>query len=75
MVKVCTYQPAAQPSEQPSEYEHRFTLRQVVLWNLRTAHRASVLCRDGELQLSAQQVLCAMLGRWGKPSTVTTCGA
>jgi len=63
--KVCIYKPAAQPGVQPSACEHRFTLRRVVLWNLRTAHRASVLCWDGELQLSAQQVLCAMLARWG----------
>jgi hypothetical protein len=64
-VKVCTYKPAAEPGVQPPAPEHCFKLRRVVLWNLRTAYRASVLCWDGERKLSAQQVLCAMLGRWG----------
>lgn len=64
-VKVCTYKPAAQPGVQQPESEHRFKLRRVVLWNLRTGHRASVLCGNAELKLSAQEVACAMLGRWG----------
>ena len=64
-VKVCTYKSAAEPGVQPPAPEHSFKLRRVVLWNLRTAYRASVLCWDGELKLSAQEVLCAMLGRWG----------
>lgn len=62
--KSCRYQPACEPEVQP-EAEHCFDLRRVVLWNLRTAHRASVLCWDAEQKLSAQEVVCAMLGRWG----------
>ena len=64
-VKSCTYKPACEPGVQQPEPEHRFELRRVVLCNLRTQHRASVLCWDAGLKLSAQEVVCAMLGRWG----------
>jgi len=64
-VKVCTYKPVAEPGEERPAPEHSFKLRRVVLWNQRTKHRASVLCWDGELKLSAPEVVCAMLGRWG----------
>jgi len=46
------------------EPPHRFVLRRVVLWNLCTNHRISVLCWDGELLLSLEGVLTDMLGRW-----------
>ena len=65
-VKSCIYKPVAESGvEQPAEPEHHFKLRRVVLCNLRTEHRVSVLCWDGELKLSPQDVVCAMLGRWG----------
>jgi hypothetical protein len=63
--KACTYKSIAKPGEESPEQEHCFNLRRVVLRNLRTAHRASLLCWDAELKLSAPEVACAMLGRWG----------
>jgi len=47
------------------EPEHCFSLRRVVLWNLRTDHRARVLCWDDELALSPETVATGMLSRWG----------
>lgn len=42
-----------------------FKLRRVVLWNLRTDHRMSVQCWDGDLELSPEAIATAMLTRWG----------
>ncbi len=56
--KACTYRPETGP-------EQRFDLRRVVLWNLRTHHRAGVLCWDGGLGLSPEEVATGMLSRWG----------
>jgi len=36
-----------------------------VVWNLRTHHRASVLCWDGQRGLSSADIAAAMLSRWG----------
>ena len=63
-VKSCLYKPEHADSEEVPP-EHRFNLRRVVLWNQRTDHRVSVLCGDGELKLSSEEIACAMLGRWG----------
>ena len=63
-VKNYTYQPeTVADAEQP---EHRFDLRRVVMHNLRTNHRVSVLCWDADLQLSMQDIATGMLNRWGK---------
>ena len=62
-VKSCIYKPVVQSGQE--QIEHHFKLRRVVLWNLRTEHRVSVLCGDAELKLSSQEIACAMLGRWG----------
>jgi len=64
-VKVCTYKPVGAAGEEPPAPEHRFELRRVVLWNLRTNHRPSIVCWNGALKLTAQEIACAMLGRWG----------
>jgi len=63
--KPCSYKPAVDRDTGTVEPEHQFNLRRVVVWNLRTDHRASVLCWDGELAWSAQAVAAGMLGRWG----------
>ncbi len=63
--KPCLYQPAANPDTGTVEPEHRFNLRRVVLWNLRTNHRISVLCGDFGPDLSPEMVVTGMLGRWG----------
>jgi hypothetical protein len=62
-IKACTYKPVAVSGV--AEPEHRFELRRVVMWNLRTDHRVSVLCSDTEIKLSPQEVATGMLGRWG----------
>jgi hypothetical protein len=61
--KAYTYEPPADSGTQ--EPAHCFELGRVVMWNLRTNHRASVLCWDGELNLPAEDVLRGMLSRWG----------
>lgn len=63
--KTCIYKPSAGPDTGAVEPPHSFDLRRVVLWNLRTNHRISVLCWDGELALSPEVVVAGMLGRWG----------
>jgi hypothetical protein len=69
--KACLYPPKTDPDPDPdpdtgmAELAHTFDLRRVVLWNLRTNHRISVLCWDADLQWSPQEVLTAMLSRWG----------
>ena len=45
--------------------EHRFDLRRVVMLNMRTSQRVSVLCGDAGLQLSMRDIACGMLNRWG----------
>lgn len=45
--------------------EHRFALRRIVLWNLRTNHRTAILCFDARLALNAPLIASAMLSRWG----------
>jgi transcriptional regulator with XRE-family HTH domain len=61
--RACLYTP--DPDTGTVEPAHAFDLRRVVLWNLRTHHRISVLCWDGDLHLSQEEVLTAMLSRWG----------
>jgi hypothetical protein len=63
--KACIYQPKADPDTGTAAPEHRFDLRRVVLWNLRTDHRISALCWDFDLDLSTEMVVTAMLSRWG----------
>ncbi|MFZ4539864.1 helix-turn-helix domain-containing protein [Propionivibrio sp.] len=63
--RPCRYQPDAHPDAGTVEPEHCFNLRRVVLWNLRTDHRAGVLCWDDELALSPEAVATGMLSRWG----------
>lgn len=45
--------------------EHRFDLRRVVMLNMRTSQRVSVLCGDAGLQLSMRDIAFGMLNRWG----------
>ena len=42
-----------------------FKLRRVVLWNKHADRRSSVLCWDGELGLTQEEIATAMLTRWG----------
>jgi hypothetical protein len=63
--KACVYSPEIDPDTGTAELAHTFDLRRVVLWNLRTNHRISVLCWDADLQWSPQEALTAMLSRWG----------
>ncbi len=63
--KACTYSPEPEGEDSDATPEHRFDLRRVVLWKLRTDHRTSVLCWDGGLALSTEAVAAAMLSRWG----------
>jgi len=63
--KACVYAPEIVPDTGTAELAHTFDLRRVVLWNLRTNHRISVLCWDADLQWSPQEALTAMLSRWG----------
>ena len=64
-IKTCTYAPERGDEDAEATPVHRFDLRRVVLWNLRTDHRTSVLCWDGGLALSPQAIAAAMLSRWG----------
>ena len=63
--KACTHTPEQEGKDGETTPAHRFDLRRVVLWNLRTDHRTSVLCGDGGLALSPEAIAAAMLGRWG----------
>lgn len=63
--RACLYQPEADPATGVVEPPHGFDLRRIVLWNLRTDQRISVLCWDSDLDLSAEGVVTAMLSRWG----------
>lgn len=63
--KCCTYRPEQQDEDAAAPPEHRFTLRRVVVWNLRTHHRTGVLCWDGALALTPAAIAAAMLSRWG----------
>ena len=51
-------------TEQP---EHRFNLRRVVMQNMLTNHRVSVLCWDADLQFTLQDIAGGMLNYYGKP--------
>lgn len=53
------------PEGKGKDAAQRFDLRRVVVWNLRTNHRASVLCWDGPRGLSSADIAAAMLQRWG----------
>lgn len=53
------------PEGKGKDAAQRFDLRRVVVWNLRTNHRASVLCWDGQQGLSSADIAAAMLQRWG----------
>ena len=71
-VKTYTYQPkTVADAEQPKtvadakQPEHRFDLRRVVMLNMRTSQRVSVLCGDAGLQLSMRDIAFGMLNRWG----------
>jgi hypothetical protein len=63
--KACTYVPEAEGAHTEARPAHRFELRRVVVWNLRTDHRTSVLCWDGALALSPAAIAAAILNRWG----------
>ena len=63
--RPCLYSPDSDPDTGTVDPPHAFDLRRLVLWNLRTHHRISVLCWEGDLQLSPEEVLTAMLSRWG----------
>jgi len=63
--KACCYAPEVEDSDAQTPAAHRFNLRRVVLWNLRTDHRAAVLCFDAGLALGAPLIAAAMLSRWG----------
>jgi len=63
--KACVFKPPADPATGVAPPEHHFTLRRIVLWNLRTDQRISVLSGDAGLSLPAEMVLVAMLSRWG----------
>jgi len=63
--RACLYSPETDPDTGTVEPAHAFDLRRLVLWNLRSHHRISVLCWEGDLQLSPEVVLTAMLSRWG----------
>jgi hypothetical protein len=62
--KTYTYKPETVANTQATE--HRFELRRVVMQNMRTNHRISVLCWDAALKLSLQDIALGMLSRWGK---------
>jgi hypothetical protein len=59
--RTCVYLPEGGGKDA----EQCFDLRRVVVWNLRTHHRASVLCWDGQRGLSSADIAAAMLSRWG----------
>lgn len=69
-IKTYGYQPEDTPdthAENPGEPAPPpgFKLRRVVLWNRQADRRTSVLCWDGELGLTQQEIATAMLTRWG----------
>jgi transposase len=63
--KVCTDPLKPAPCDAESEPTPTFKLRRVVIWNLRTGHRTSVVCWGGTLGLSTVAIASAMLSRWG----------
>jgi len=63
--KACVYSPESDGEEAEATPAHRFDLRRVVLWNLRTGHRTSVLCWDGGLALTPQAIAAAILNCHG----------
>jgi len=63
-VKTYTYKPETPANTQATE--HTFELRRVVMQNMHTNQRFSVLCWDADLQLSLQDIAYGMLNRWGK---------
>ena len=63
--KACTYAPESDDAQAEATPAHRFDLRRVLVWNLRTNHRTSVLCWDGGLALSPEAIAAAILSRWG----------
>ena len=70
--RECVYPPPATNADAHGEVDaeqaatsHRFELRRIVAWNLRTQHRVSILCWDGELKLPPEMVATGMLSRWG----------
>jgi len=63
--KACTYSPEREGEDADATPAHRFDLRRVVVWNLRTDHRTSVLCWDGALALSPEAIAASILNRWG----------
>jgi hypothetical protein len=63
--KACVYSPQSDGEEGEAIPAHRFDLRRVVVWNLRTDHRTSVLCWDAGLGLSPEAIAAAILSRWG----------
>ena len=63
--KACAYCPAREGKDADATPAHRFDLRRVVVWNLRTDHRTSVLCWDAGLGLTPEAIAAAMLSRWG----------
>jgi hypothetical protein len=65
--KSCTYAPKSPETDAEVEATpaQPFTLRRVVIWNLRTDHRTSMVCWDGPLKLTAAAIAEAMLNRWG----------
>ena len=71
--KPCCYAPEEQDrqagedahGQQRPSPEHRFDLRRIVLWNLRTNHRTAILCFDAGLALNPPLIASAMLSRWG----------
>jgi hypothetical protein len=63
--KACTYAPESDDAQAEATPAHCFDLRRVLVWNLRTNHRTSVLCWDGGLALSPEAIAAAILSRWG----------
>jgi hypothetical protein len=63
--KACTYVPENEGADAEASPPHRFELRRVVVWNLRTDHRTSVLCWDGALGMNPEAIAAAILSRWG----------
>ena len=63
--KACTCCPEREGEDAEATPAHRFDLRRVVVWNLRTDHRTSVLCWDGGLGLTPEAIAAAILSRWG----------
>jgi hypothetical protein len=63
--KSCTYCSRPEGKDAEARPAHRFDLRRVVIWNLRTDHRTSLLCWDGALGLTPEGIAAAILSRWG----------